>query len=317
MSQRDPKQDIIEQLISSRAKAGTIRFLKERSIPHHHLYAVSYETETGQQHTGIYFATRREKEHISGATSFLLEIDGQPSLRRAWDSDKPWLNMVGGFGWEDSSWGLWAGGKVIDRSSNITRVRLISADGKVVEDSVEDGVVLFLTGEQMKGPVEAELYNSAGELVSKRVVLHSLRSQTGPTVKEYGRFQLKRFEVYSDDRELPTNTYELMLDNGNGSFERLGLIESDKSTLPELLTHLHTEQHGEYLRNYRLRQWYDQAEDGEVRERVQHYLDWLEQKYARVERAIRELEPDYQPDESIDDIPQDPTENTRGECHLG
>ncbi len=71
----------------------------------------------------------------------------------------------------------------------------------------------------------------------------NIRSQAGPTIKQYGRFHLKRFEVYIDEREILTNKFVVELNNGDGSYEKLGMIEAEKSTLPDVLNHLHSWQH--------------------------------------------------------------------------
>jgi len=61
----------------------------------------------------------------------------------------------------------------IDNGFNVTRVRLVSKDGQVFEDTVQDSLVLFAaTQEQeIQLPMQAELYNSKGELVWRETVL--------------------------------------------------------------------------------------------------------------------------------------------------
>lgn len=143
-----------------------------------------------------------------------------------------------------------------------------------------------------------------------------IRIQIGPTVKHYGQFHLKRFGVFRGDQEFPANIYSVTLDNGDGSYESLGTIKKEKSTLPELLSYLHNWQHHQYNQIYRTKQLLDQAKDDEARARFEGILNDWEPRYLRVDRAIRELEPDYQPDESIYDVPQDSTEQNKGECHF-
>ena len=135
----------------------------------------------------------------------------------------------------------------------------------------------------------------------------NLRIQLGDTVKQFGKFKLKRYDVYRDDHQIPTHHYLVTLDNGDGSDQNLDLIEAEKSTLLELLNYLHTYQHHENIRNYRVKLSSEQEADDEVRIRVQQYVAFLEQNYVRVDHAIRELEPDYQPDETIPDIPYNPS----------
>lgn len=143
-----------------------------------------------------------------------------------------------------------------------------------------------------------------------------IRMQTGPTVKQYGRFHLKGFEVYRGDRQIPTGEYQIVLDNKDGDTVNLGLIKADESTFPELLSYLHDWQHHEYNQAYRTKQFRDQAVDDEAKRRYQQVLDFEEGRYALVDQAIRELEPDYQPDTTIYVVPQDPSDENRGECRF-
>jgi hypothetical protein len=61
-------------------------------------------------------------------------------------------------------------GEVVDHGFDITRVRLISPNGVVLEDRVQDGLVLFVSDQPIFTPLQAELYNGAGELVSSQTV---------------------------------------------------------------------------------------------------------------------------------------------------
>lgn len=129
----------------------------------------------------------------------------------------------------------------------------------------------------------------------------NIRMETGATVKQYGRFHLKENKLYRDEREIPTNRYEVMLDNGDGSYESLGLIESEKSSLLELLDHLHGWLHARYNVIYQIKQLQKRTKNDEMRAGYQQGMDAWELQYARVDHAIREIEPDYEPDESIYD----------------
>jgi len=50
-------------------------------------------------------------------------------------------------------------------------VRLIEPSGHVLEDTVQDGLVLFWEDQYIGLPLTAELYNQANELVSSQPVL--------------------------------------------------------------------------------------------------------------------------------------------------
>jgi hypothetical protein len=47
----------------------------------------------------------------------------------------------------------------------VARVRLTSRNGVVLEDTVDGGLVLFVTEAHVRVPVQVELYTSSGELV--------------------------------------------------------------------------------------------------------------------------------------------------------
>jgi hypothetical protein len=66
-----------------------------------------------------------------------------------------------------------ANGEVIDNGFDVVRVRLVNDAGDVFEDTVQDGLVLFATiqDREVQWPMQAELYNRAGELVWRQTVL--------------------------------------------------------------------------------------------------------------------------------------------------
>jgi len=61
-------------------------------------------------------------------------------------------------------------GEVVANGLAIVRVRLLSANGVILEDTVEDGLVVFLSNQPLVPPVQAELYDRAGELVKSQTV---------------------------------------------------------------------------------------------------------------------------------------------------
>jgi hypothetical protein len=63
----------------------------------------------------------------------------------------------------------WAGGHVIDNGLDVARVRLTGSNGQVLEDTVDDGLVLFVTDQKVRVPVQIELYNRSGEVVGKHI----------------------------------------------------------------------------------------------------------------------------------------------------
>lgn len=143
------------------AKADSVQFLRERSIPHRQVHAVIFEDEAGQKWDFICFVTQDAERlwhfESGGGGSRGADIKGYPSRSQAW------ANLAGG-GWEDR---FWAGGYVMDTGLDVVLVRLNSNNGLVLEDTVEDGLVLFVTDQKVRVPIEVELYNRSGELIGK------------------------------------------------------------------------------------------------------------------------------------------------------
>ena len=174
MANPDPKQEIINKLtrlLLPRAKdpnekeegQRTLRFLKERCIPGRQVHFVLFEDKEGQKmHFTCYVV-----QDISGNWQFRGAagdgITGAPGPV----VEQGWANLGGG-GMPDH---FYAGGYVADHGLDVTRVRLVAKNGTLVEDTVEDGIVLFLTDQPVTLPIEAEIYDRGGKLVYKHRVL--------------------------------------------------------------------------------------------------------------------------------------------------
>lgn len=143
------------------AKPETLQFGKTRSIPFGEIHAVTFETQTGQRLRFVCYV-RQDKvgewQFVGGAGG---GVNGDP--RRG----HPWVNLGGG-GWPKQ---FYAGGQVLEHAGRVVRVRLRAANGTVLEDSVEDGMVLFLTDKEVHPPVYAELVDPSGQIVSQHRAL--------------------------------------------------------------------------------------------------------------------------------------------------
>src|SRR5258708_3525789 len=95
------------------AKASSVKFLKERGIPHRQVHAVTFEDEAGQRVDCVCFVT----QNAQGLCHFEMSVGG--------------------------------------------------SNGQVPEDTVDDGLVLFVTDEKVRVPIEVALYNRSGELVGQ------------------------------------------------------------------------------------------------------------------------------------------------------
>ncbi len=138
------------------AKASTVQFLQQRSIADRQLHLVTFEDEEGRQ--------------VSWFCCVLLEPSGQwryaggsggGRTEETPEREYPWVNMGGG--WKKKL--FWAGGRVLDNGLNVVRVRLVAENGIVLEDTVQNGIVMFVSSETLPLPVQVELYDGAGTLV--------------------------------------------------------------------------------------------------------------------------------------------------------
>lgn len=91
-----------------------------------------------------------------------------PRCRRRWRPRDlpprgfPWANLGGNWGAD----GFRAGGTIEDAGKGITRVRLTDARDRAFEDTVDDGVVLFISEEPVAMPMRVELLDANGEVVA-------------------------------------------------------------------------------------------------------------------------------------------------------
>jgi hypothetical protein len=182
MAHQDPKQEIVNRLtrllVSNMSKVATgtsstsnqgatyktLRFLKERSIPGRQVHIVVFENGQGNEmHFTCYVEQNAQGnwQFRGAAGDGIMGSSPGPVVERAW------ANLNGG-GMPNH---FYAGGFVADHGEGVTMVRLIAKSGTTVEDTVEEGMVLFLTDQAIDLPIEAELYNQEGKLVYKHKVL--------------------------------------------------------------------------------------------------------------------------------------------------
>jgi hypothetical protein len=177
MNRRDPQQVIVERLTAARtdvsdgptpvgwrtqvsqggfeARPTGISFLKERGIPGRQLHAVTFMTDQGRWMDWTLELVQDEDGNwqVEGGAG------GDSSLR---DRDPPTANLGCG-GWPNR---FYAGGRVLDTARHVERVQLIGSNGTTLEDTVDDGWVLFLTDQPVELPVQVQLYDGAGRMVN-------------------------------------------------------------------------------------------------------------------------------------------------------
>jgi len=147
------------------ADVATLRFIKERGIPKRQAYAVTFDTfEGGRMRFTCYLAqdddSRWRVQGCAGGSA-----DGSP-VRAT-----PWVNLGGG-GWPAN---FYAGGVVLDNGLDAARVRLIAANGTTMEDTVDAGVVLFVTDQRVELPLQAELYDRSGQMIGRHIAIGRIR----------------------------------------------------------------------------------------------------------------------------------------------
>lgn len=138
------------------ADPASIRFLKERGAGPSRLYAVAFRTRSGRDRFWLAGVEQGPGGRWALAGAAGGGLDDPPS-------ERPWLNLCG-WGWPDR---LRAGGRVAGRGWEAARrARLTLADGRVLEDTVEDRVVLFALDGGDSTPVAVEILDGAGGTLS-------------------------------------------------------------------------------------------------------------------------------------------------------
>ncbi len=163
MAQLEPKQLVTDFFSThgegTRVNVATVRFLKERTIPGHQVHAVTFEDETGQHYYSDFY--------LGQDTAGTWHVSGGGWTREILVRSQPWINLGGGGDENNFS----SAGYVSDHGLGVTLVRLISSNGVVLEDTVENGIVLFVTNQNVEMPVQVELYDATNNLVGSNRAL--------------------------------------------------------------------------------------------------------------------------------------------------
>jgi len=149
------------------AKVQTIRFLQERTLPDLQLHALTFENEDGQQEHYIWCVRQDMPGHWRSAGG--ANFHPAENISRG----HPWVNLAGG--WSRNF--LWAGGRVLDDGLDVVRVRLISENGIVLEDTVQDGLALFISDRWVERPLQVELYDRSEKLLGTHQALKTPEHQ--------------------------------------------------------------------------------------------------------------------------------------------
>lgn len=190
---RDPREAVLDSLcapagivtvtgvspggvVSSRVRGGprssadpeSVVFLKERTGTGKRLYAVAYTVLEGRSYLDVVGVA--QDNHGSWAVNCSAGGSGAGPPR-----DRLWANLGG---WWNA--GVFcAGGRVIGEGAELgKRVQLNFADGTMVTDTIDDGLVLFLVEHAVDLPGEAQILSHSGELLASHSVFDSSRRPT-------------------------------------------------------------------------------------------------------------------------------------------
>jgi hypothetical protein len=137
------------------ADVATLRFLKVRETDELQCLAIEWHDQTGEYWSGIL--------GLSRSPDARWDVDGG-----GWGSgpppdlgiDEPRAHLAGG--WNDH---FCLGSWVYDPTGTIAFARLVSGDTVLAEDTVDDGVIVFLGAVPFGPDPMVELYDSEGSLV--------------------------------------------------------------------------------------------------------------------------------------------------------
>ncbi len=144
------------------AIASTIHILKERTLPLHYASLVTFEDVQSHRWEFVCFVVQE------GQHNWVFKSGGSVSQKNV--DSQPHVSLAGG--WAEG--GFSAGGRVNANGADIARVDILSVDGIIFDDTVDNGYVLFVTDrEDIFPPVRALLYDSKGVLVHSHIVFGS------------------------------------------------------------------------------------------------------------------------------------------------
>lgn len=144
-----------------RVLQDTVRFVKQRGAPPRQLWWVMYDADGGWRRVGHWRWTVLTTEDEPGQWTAHGVAGGGGGKDEVPAKGHPWANLGGNWG----SDGFRAGGTVEDAGKGVTRVRLTDTEGRTFEDTVDDGVVLFLSEEPVTMPMRVHLYDAGGHVV--------------------------------------------------------------------------------------------------------------------------------------------------------
>ena len=144
-----------------RVLANTIGFVKSRGGSDRQIWYVMCDADGGPRGTQSWHWTVVASRGASGSWT-VHGVAGGGGVGALPQRRVPWANLGGNWGHD----GFRAGGTVEDAGKNVSRVRLTDAKGRPFEDTVDDGVVLFMSEEPVAMPMLVELLDANGDVVA-------------------------------------------------------------------------------------------------------------------------------------------------------
>lgn len=158
MAENDPKEVIMKALCSPpipeefQAQEGTFHFFRSRLLPHSQLHEVTFKNRKGEHQRFLCLTVRMSDGTWSMVSSGIIA-----STHALQPGEEPHACLSGS--------NLWMDGYVVDGDREVTHVRLVSGNGHVLEDTIQDGLIVFTPKQGIPLPVKVELYDHAGNLV--------------------------------------------------------------------------------------------------------------------------------------------------------
>ena len=139
----------------------SVMFVKERHLPNRAAYNVRFTDSQGMKRRFTILLTQGDDGvwQVMGGAGGAAKEPPQSAPKRG----HPWVNLGSG-GWPRQ---FYAGGAIEEDNGAVARVRLRSANGIEMEDTVEQGEVLFLSADAIQTPLDVELYDGAGNLIAR------------------------------------------------------------------------------------------------------------------------------------------------------
>ncbi len=147
--------------VGDRIDLSTVQFVKHRLLPQRQVHMVTYQRGSLGKVSYLYLLI----QDTDSSWRIAVETGGNVSPIPLEATGRPWANLAGGSG---TFGGVWGG--LVTENAGIARVQLVDASGLVLEDSVDDNIVLFLTNQAPAKPLTARLYDALGNLVSTHPV---------------------------------------------------------------------------------------------------------------------------------------------------